>query len=198
MPTLYQILGVRPSALPDEVRRAYKQKALETHPDKLDPGASAREKESAERRFREVHDAFSILGDTFKRKTYDAQIQIPPSLTLSWSSPSNTTDPSQYLSEETKRRMEDRAEWQRQQRLLHQTRMAEMRERERMRKESGREEVMQEEKKAEDQAKLVQEMVDELFSLTPDWERRRMEVMQRRASRLAATPNRSPRWSTVQ
>lgn len=36
------------------VRRAYRKRALETHPDKLDPGANDKEKEEAERQFHRV------------------------------------------------------------------------------------------------------------------------------------------------
>jgi hypothetical protein len=36
------------------VRRAYRKKALETHPDKLEPGASEAEKQDAEQQFHKV------------------------------------------------------------------------------------------------------------------------------------------------
>lgn len=69
--TLYQVLGIETSATEEEssclrylllncadqkglVRRGYKHKALETHPDKLSPGATQEEKEAAEERFRQV------------------------------------------------------------------------------------------------------------------------------------------------
>jgi len=178
MPTLYQILGVRPSASAEEVRRAYKQRALETHPDKQDPGASGEEKERAERSFQEVYDAFMILGDTEKRRAYDIRMGFPTSLSY------------QNASEEVKRRIEDRAEWQRQQKELHKAKMAEIREQNRIAIEQARERKL----KAAEQAKMVQNMVDEMFNLTPEWERRRLEVQQRRDSRL----NGNPRWSTVQ
>ncbi|KAF8909314.1 hypothetical protein CPB84DRAFT_1765813 [Gymnopilus junonius] len=49
------------------VRRAYRKKALETHPDKLDPGAGEGEKQKAEREFHKVrklvHEAFEVLSD---------------------------------------------------------------------------------------------------------------------------------------
>ncbi|KIK55363.1 hypothetical protein GYMLUDRAFT_1018301 [Collybiopsis luxurians FD-317 M1] len=198
MPTLYQVLGVHPSASVEEVRRAYKQKALETHPDKLEPGASVEEKERAEQSFHQVHNAFSILGDTSKRKAYDIQIQLPPSLTfLSWSSTTSS------LSDKAKRRMQDRAEWQRQQQILHQTQMAEMRERTKRKREEAKRKAEEETTRAQEQARIVQELVDELFKLTPEWERRRAEVMQRRASRMAGTlggganPPSNPLWNTV-
>lgn len=75
---LYDLLGIETSASPEEggrrfwrytgilaerfsVRRAYKLKALETHPDKLDPGASSEEKQVAETRFHQVRAVCSNL-----------------------------------------------------------------------------------------------------------------------------------------
>ncbi|KAJ4473603.1 DnaJ-domain-containing protein [Lentinula aciculospora] len=178
MPTLYQILGIRPSATAGEVRRAYKQRALETHPDKLEPGSSNEEKERAERSFREVHDAFVILGDAEKRKAYDIRTHVPNSLSY------------QKASDEAKRRMEDRAEWQRQQQEQRKASMAEIREQNRIAMEKARERRF----KAAEQAALVKNMVDELLQLTPEWEQRKLNVQQRRASRLNSG---NLRWSTV-
>ncbi|KAJ3771104.1 DnaJ-domain-containing protein [Lentinula raphanica] len=178
MPTLYQILGIRPSATAEEVRRAYKQKALETHPDKLEPGASNVEKERAERSFREVHDAFSVLSDPEKRHAYDVRMHIPHSVSY------------QKASDEVKRKMEDRAEWQRKQQELFKASMAEIREQNRIAMEQARERRL----KAAEQAALVQNMVDELMHLTPEWEQRKLHVQQRRANRLNSG---NPRWNTV-
>ncbi|KAI0057234.1 hypothetical protein BV25DRAFT_1831387 [Artomyces pyxidatus] len=50
------------------VRRAYKQKVLETHPDKLSPDATEEEKAEARERFSEVHEAFETLGDADQRR----------------------------------------------------------------------------------------------------------------------------------
>ena len=95
--TLYDLLGIDKSASPAEgllphfahpltisnvrnkknqVRRAFKQKALETHPDKfLGPGASKREKQAAEARFHKVREAFEILNDPQKRRVRDFCLQ---------------------------------------------------------------------------------------------------------------------------
>jgi len=78
MPTFisfYDILGVEQSASADDVRKAYRKKALETHPDKLEPGASEIEKQEAEQQFHKVHEAFETLGDAVKRKAYDARLR---------------------------------------------------------------------------------------------------------------------------
>lgn len=41
-------------SLSNAVRKAYKQKALETHPDKLEPTATEQERRAAEGKFRNV------------------------------------------------------------------------------------------------------------------------------------------------
>ena len=62
----YETLGVAPSASQDDIRKAYRKAAKETHPD-LNPG-----KPEAEKRFKEVNAAYDIIGDEAKRKRYDA------------------------------------------------------------------------------------------------------------------------------
>jgi DnaJ-class molecular chaperone len=62
----YETLGVAPSASQDDIRRAYRKAAKETHPD-LNPG-----KPEAENRFKEINAAYDIIGDADKRKRYDA------------------------------------------------------------------------------------------------------------------------------
>src|SRR5215470_17236235 len=62
----YETLGVAPSASQDDIRKAYRKAAKETHPD-LNPG-----KPEAENRFKEINAAYDIIGDADKRKRYDA------------------------------------------------------------------------------------------------------------------------------
>ncbi|TFK74947.1 DnaJ-domain-containing protein [Pluteus cervinus] len=71
--SLYHTLGVRTTATRDEIKKAYRIKALETHPDKLDPGVSERAKDRARARFQRVHEAFQILNDPEKRQAYDKE-----------------------------------------------------------------------------------------------------------------------------
>ena len=62
----YAALGVDRSASQDEIRKAYRKLAKETHPD-LNPG-----KPEAEQRFKEINAAYDIVGDPDKRKRFDA------------------------------------------------------------------------------------------------------------------------------
>ncbi len=62
----YEVLGVARDASQDDVRKAYRKAAKETHPD-LNPG-----KPEAEQRFKEINAAYDIVGDAGKRKRYDA------------------------------------------------------------------------------------------------------------------------------
>lgn len=60
----YEILGVSKSASADEIRKAYRQKARQYHPD------VCKEPDAAQR-FAEVQDAYEVLSDAEKRKLYD-------------------------------------------------------------------------------------------------------------------------------
>lgn len=61
----YETLGVAKSAEAEEVRKAYRKLARKYHPD-LNPGDKA-----AEERFKNIQEAYDILSDDEKRKTYD-------------------------------------------------------------------------------------------------------------------------------
>ena len=63
--TPYQVLGVKPEASADEIRKAYRKLAKELHPD-LNPG-----KPEAEARFKSVSAAYDLLSDAEKRARYD-------------------------------------------------------------------------------------------------------------------------------
>ena len=62
----YKILGVSQDASAAEIKKAYRKKAKELHPDRH-PGDA-----KAEERFKEVGEAYSILSDAEQRKQYDA------------------------------------------------------------------------------------------------------------------------------
>lgn len=61
----YDVLGVKRSASHDEIKRAYRKLARKFHPD-VNPGDK-----SAEKKFKEVQEAYDVVGDADKRKKYD-------------------------------------------------------------------------------------------------------------------------------
>lgn len=61
----YKVLGVSREASASEIKKVYRRLALKFHPDR-NPGDGA-----AEERFKEISEAYEILGDTEKRETYD-------------------------------------------------------------------------------------------------------------------------------
>jgi molecular chaperone DnaJ len=61
----YEVLGVGKNASADEVKKAYRKKALQYHPDK-NPG----DKESEEK-FKEAAEAYEVLRDPNKKQRYD-------------------------------------------------------------------------------------------------------------------------------
>ena len=62
----YEILGVPRSASDEEIKKAFRRLAREHHPD------VAREKRGSEERFKEINEAYEVLGNPEHRKKYDA------------------------------------------------------------------------------------------------------------------------------
>jgi len=61
----YKVLGVKRRASPKEIKKAYRQKSLEFHPDK-------NKQEGAAEKFAEISRAYEVLSDDDKREIYDA------------------------------------------------------------------------------------------------------------------------------
>ncbi len=60
----YKTLGVSKSASADEIKKAYRKLALEHHPDR---GGG----DQSDAKFKEINEAYQVLSDSEKRKTYD-------------------------------------------------------------------------------------------------------------------------------
>src|SRR2546428_8319053 len=61
----YETLGVPKTATDEEIRSAFRKLARKYHPD------VAKDKKAAEEKFKEINEAYEVLGDPEKRKKYD-------------------------------------------------------------------------------------------------------------------------------
>src|SRR2546426_7959684 len=61
----YETLGVPRTASDAEIKKAFRKLAREHHPD------VAKNKKQAEEKFKEINEAYEVLGDPVKRKKYD-------------------------------------------------------------------------------------------------------------------------------
>src|SRR6186713_883325 len=61
----YATLGVNKSSSEKEIKQAYRKQARKHHPD-VNPGDK-----NAESRFKEINEAYEVLGDSEKRRKYD-------------------------------------------------------------------------------------------------------------------------------
>jgi curved DNA-binding protein len=66
MKDYYQILGVPQDASQEEIKRAFRRLAFKYHPD-TNPG----NEEQAAERFKQINEAYGVLGDEDKRRQYD-------------------------------------------------------------------------------------------------------------------------------
>jgi curved DNA-binding protein len=77
----YQVLGVARTATEDEIKKAFRKLAREFHPD-----VAKTNKAKAEDKFKEINEAYEVLGDPVKRKKYDE-------LGASWNQPEGFRPP---------------------------------------------------------------------------------------------------------
>ncbi|MBJ7390263.1 MAG: J domain-containing protein, partial [Chthoniobacterales bacterium] len=61
----YKTLGVAKTATADEIKKAFRKLARQHHPD------LAKDKKTAEEKFKEINEAYEVLSDAEKRKKYD-------------------------------------------------------------------------------------------------------------------------------
>src|SRR5215470_12047153 len=61
----YELLGVSKGAGPEDLKKAYRKLAMQWHPDR-NPGDKA-----AERKFKDINEAYDVLKDDQKRAAYD-------------------------------------------------------------------------------------------------------------------------------
>ncbi|KAK9802717.1 hypothetical protein WJX73_010909 [Symbiochloris irregularis] len=104
MPSHYEILGVDTSASLEEIKKAYRLKALSCHPD-LNPEAG----KAAQLQFQALAEAYEVLKDERQRAAYDAARRATDNFRNQQAATSNTSDVDDFF-----------AKWMRQQ-GLHQS-----------------------------------------------------------------------------
>ena len=65
----YKILGVEKTATDDEIKKAYRKLALKWHPDRNQE--SEEQKQKADKMFKDINEAYSVLSEPDKRRRYD-------------------------------------------------------------------------------------------------------------------------------
>ena len=66
----YEVLGVDKNATPEQIKKAYRKKAIEFHPDR-NPG-----NKEAEEKFKEAAEAYDVLSDEKKKQLYDQEVMF--------------------------------------------------------------------------------------------------------------------------
>lgn len=70
--TLYGVLGVKPEATQEEMKKAYRREAIKWHPDKNKDRV-----DEANRRFKDIQEAYDTLKDPRSRGDYDDSLRDP-------------------------------------------------------------------------------------------------------------------------
>ena len=79
----YALLGISHlglNASEKQIKKAYQETILKTHPDKLSPEATKEERDAANALFRDVQKAYEVLSDIEKRRGYDSQFDFDDSI----------------------------------------------------------------------------------------------------------------------
>src|SRR3989339_680177 len=63
----YEVLGIQKTSSLDEIKKAYRNLAMQHHPDRV----PQEKKKEAEEKFKEISEAYAVLSDTQKRSLYD-------------------------------------------------------------------------------------------------------------------------------
>lgn len=66
----YSVLGVAKDATDDDIKKSYRKLAMKHHPDRLS-GKPDNEKKEAEDKFKEISEAYEVLGDPQRKAQYD-------------------------------------------------------------------------------------------------------------------------------
>lgn len=66
MKDYYRMLGVARNASQDEIKKAFRGLAMQHHPDR-----NPENQQEAEQRFKEINEAYEVLGDEVKRQRYE-------------------------------------------------------------------------------------------------------------------------------
>ncbi|XWS69316.1 hypothetical protein CRYUN_Cryun04dG0168800 [Craigia yunnanensis] len=75
LPSYYNVLGVKVDASTEDIKRAYRQLAMQWHPDRWTRTPSLLGE--AKRKFQQIQEAYSVLSDQRKRTLYDAGLYDP-------------------------------------------------------------------------------------------------------------------------
>lgn len=103
--THYEILGVKQTADQEEIKRAFRSRALRVHPDRNpgDPRAAAK--------FNRVNEAYEVLSDPDRRRAYDIALALSEEIGPRPAGPPSPTPPPRPPPAATPRQHTDYRQW---------------------------------------------------------------------------------------